>query len=203
MIEPSSADHSVATLNRNGVRLLPLLGDELEREVVGEERALHRDEREQRAGRDEPDVQPRPRAAARAPRHEPDASVTAPPTDAAKPRTTPAVPSAAFIARYGASAGTRSGFSSLYSEVCFTRIRSLSNVSACPVALEHDRDPGLEQLGRIALVLHRHRHPVEPHVERDDVALVHERAGNDRALQAEALVPSSAFFATASSALRK
>ena len=41
--------------------------------------------------------------------------------------------------------------------VCLTRMRSLANVSPCEAALEHHRDAGLEQLGRVALVDDRHR----------------------------------------------
>ncbi len=57
MIEPSSADHSAAKLNSGGVRVLPLRAtyDREKSRVI--ERALHRDEREQRADDEQSDIE--------------------------------------------------------------------------------------------------------------------------------------------------
>ena len=86
----------------------------------------------------------------------------------------PAVPSAPFIgpapSRLGA--GTRSGFSALYSLSCFTRIRSAANVAVLQPALDHGGAAGLEQVARLAaLVAHRHGGAVEREREGQDAAV--------------------------------
>ena len=61
----------------------------------------------------------------------------------------------AITARY---AGTRSGFSALYSLSCFTRMRSAANVPSASFPSTTAGAPGLEQVARLAaLVADRHR----------------------------------------------
>ncbi len=97
MIEPSSADHSVATLNRAGVRVLPLWAtNSSEKSRVISARSIATNASKAPApsrptySRDERSSEGRPVT-------RPTTIVIAPTTAAARPSTTPAVPRAAFM----------------------------------------------------------------------------------------------------------
>ena len=86
----------------------------------------------------------------------------APSTAAARPRTTPAVPRAAFMRGYGALAGTRPGLAALYSDgVLHEDAVTGEDVAAAQWPSSTTGMPSLNSSGGLALVLHCHGDAVE------------------------------------------